>query len=186
LRSAPDTMKLHIEHETNFTYAQPVCEAVSQARLRPRNDGQRLLGFQLALDPPTPLDMIADHFGNAIHCYSVLPPYQRGRDQRRAVDRCAAADAGGGHGADTDAPSTRAARTSRAVLTFRPLPRQCWPSGAACARTSRPADRAVLQPGPVGALRQRLFVQFRQLSEAILASHAWTEVFLEGRGWDST
>jgi hypothetical protein len=66
------------------------------------------------------------------------------------------------------------------------MPRQCWPSGVACARTSRPANRAVLQPGPVGARRQRLFVRFRQLSDAIMASHVWTEVFLEGRGWDST
>jgi hypothetical protein len=77
LRSAPDKMKLHIEHATNFTYAQPVREAVSQARLRPPDDGgQRLLNFHLALDPATPLDMIADHFGNAIPWYSVPPPHR--------------------------------------------------------------------------------------------------------------
>ena len=53
LRSASDTMKLHIEHATAFIYAQSVREAVGEARLCPRNhDGQRLLSFRLALDPP--------------------------------------------------------------------------------------------------------------------------------------
>jgi len=33
--------------------------------------------LQRALDPPTPLDMVADRFGNIIQCYSVLPPHQR-------------------------------------------------------------------------------------------------------------
>ena len=53
-------------------------EAIGEARLRPRDDaGQRLISFQLALDPPAPLDVVADRFGNTIHCYSVRPPHQR-------------------------------------------------------------------------------------------------------------
>ena len=71
-------MRRHIEHATIFTYAQPVREAIGEARLRPRDDaGQRLVSFQLALDPPAPLDIVADRFGKTIHCYSVLPPHQR-------------------------------------------------------------------------------------------------------------
>src|SRR6478672_1200544 len=72
------SMRLHIEHETIFSYSQPVREAIGEARLRPRNDaGQRLLGFRLALDPHVPVDPVSDRFGNTIHCYSVLPPHRR-------------------------------------------------------------------------------------------------------------
>ena len=71
-------MRLHIEHETIFTYDAPVREAVGEARLRPREEaGQRVLGFQLSLDPPAPYDELFDRFGNALHCYSVLPPHRR-------------------------------------------------------------------------------------------------------------
>ena len=71
-------MKLYIEHETIFSYDGNVREAVGEARLRPREDGgQHLLSFRLALDPPTPFDRITDRFGNAIYCYSVLPPHRR-------------------------------------------------------------------------------------------------------------
>src|SRR5689334_378451 len=71
-------MRLHIEHETIFSYSQPVREAIGEAHLRPRNDaGQRLIGFRLALDPHAPVDPVGDRFGNTIHCYSVLPPHRR-------------------------------------------------------------------------------------------------------------
>ena len=51
-------MKLHIEHETIFSYLQPVREAVGEAKLRPRDEaGQRLHSFRLALDPPAPFDI---------------------------------------------------------------------------------------------------------------------------------
>src|SRR5512133_124697 len=71
-------MRLHIEHETIFSYSQPVREAIGEARLRPRDDaGQRLLGFRLALEPHAPVDPVGDRFGNTIHCYSVLPPHRR-------------------------------------------------------------------------------------------------------------
>src|SRR5262245_38648281 len=71
-------MRLHIEHETIFSYSQPIREAIGEARLRPRDDaGQQVLGFRLALDPHTPVDLVGDRFGNTIHCYSVLPPHRR-------------------------------------------------------------------------------------------------------------
>lgn len=71
------TMKLHVEHATLFTYDEPVREAVGEARLQPREDGgQHLLSFRLVLDPATPLERIADRFGNAVHCYSLLPPHR--------------------------------------------------------------------------------------------------------------
>src|SRR6266496_3001885 len=78
LQHAIYDMRLHIEHETVFSYSQPVSEAIGEARLRPRDDsGQRLLGFRLALDPHAPVDPVGDRFGNTIHCYSVLPPHRR-------------------------------------------------------------------------------------------------------------
>ncbi len=71
-------MRLHIEHQTTFSYDDAVREAIGEARLRPRDDaGQQLLRFRLTLDPPTPFDTIVDRFGNTVQCYSVLPPHRR-------------------------------------------------------------------------------------------------------------
>lgn len=71
-------MRLQIEHETTFRYDEPVREAVCEARLRPREEaGQHVASFRLTLDPPAPFDALADRFGNALHCYSVLQPHRR-------------------------------------------------------------------------------------------------------------
>ncbi len=71
-------MKLHIEHETIFTYNAPVSERAGEARVRPRDEyGQRCHSFKLSVEPQAPLDEMTDDFGNAVHCYSILPPHRR-------------------------------------------------------------------------------------------------------------
>src|SRR5262245_54345058 len=71
-------MRLQIEHQTIFTYEQPVHEAIGEARLRPRDEaGQHCLSFRIANDPTTPAYPLTDRFGNVVHCYSVLPPHTR-------------------------------------------------------------------------------------------------------------
>jgi transglutaminase-like putative cysteine protease len=219
-------MRLHIEHETIFSYSQPVREAIGEARLRPRDDaGQRLLGFRLALDPHAPVDPVADRFGNTIHCYSVLPAH------RRLI-----------------VTATSEVETSANALSFAsaltPLEQHSFASASpyvpfsddllAFARAVTPADaddaeataRALsgaiyascaYEPGSTDisttadavlagrrgvcqdfahlliALCRSLGLPARYVSGyvydsdkpagAILASHAWTEVFLDGRGW---
>jgi transglutaminase-like putative cysteine protease len=219
-------MRLHIEHETIFSYSQPVREAIGEARLRPRDDaGQRLLGFRLALDPHAPVDPVGDRFGNTIHCYSVLPPHRR-----------------------LTVTATSEVETSESAMSIAPaltLLEQHSFTGAspyvpftddilAFARAVAPADaddaeataRALsgaiyatcaYEPGSTDisttadavlagrrgvcqdfahlliALCRGLGLPARYVSgyvfdsdtdaDAILASHAWAEVFLDGRGW---
>jgi transglutaminase-like putative cysteine protease len=225
LRSAPFDMKLHIEHATIFTYAQPVCEAVGEARLRPRDDaGQRLLSFQLALDPPTPLDMVADRFGNTIHCYSVLPPHQRMIVTATSVvetnaapliaappltpmerhDFCIASPYVPYTAALLAFVRDHAPDNTDAETTAQALMRAIYASCAyepgstnvsTTAETVLAERRGVCQDFAhlLIALCRSLGLPARyvsgylydpdQPSDAILASHAWAEVFLEGRGW---
>ncbi len=71
-------MRLYIEHHTIFRYDHLVREQTGEARLQPRDDeGQRLVGARVALDPATPVSRISDRFGNTVHCYSVLPWHKR-------------------------------------------------------------------------------------------------------------
>ncbi len=71
-------MKLHIEHETIFTYTGPVTERAGEARVRLRDEyEQRCLSFKLSVEPQAPLDELTDDFGNTVHCYSILPPHRR-------------------------------------------------------------------------------------------------------------
>ena len=219
-------MRIHIEHETVFSYSQPVREAIGEARLRPRDDaGQRLLGFRLALDPHAPADPVSDRFGNIIHCYSVLPAH------RRLVVT-----------ATSEVETSAAALSAAPALT--PLEQHSFTAASqyapftddllAFARAVTPADaddpettaRALAgaiyascayEPGSTDisttadavlagrrgvcqdfahlliALCRGLGMPARYVSgylydadkpaDAILASHAWTEVYLNGRGW---
>ncbi len=218
-------MKLQIEHATTFTYSQPAHEAVGEARLRPLDDaGQRLVSFQLTLDPPASFDTVVDRFGNTIHCYTVLPAHQR-----------------------LVITATSAVETSASPLSAAPpltLFQQhdfsaasphvpCTADLLAFARAHAPDDRdaeataqalmgaiyqsCVYEPGSTNiattaeavlagrrgvcqdfahlliALCRSLRLPARYVSgylydpdqpaDAILASHAWAEVFLAGRGW---
>jgi transglutaminase-like putative cysteine protease len=218
-------MKLSIEHQTIFSYDQPVRESVGELRLRPRDeDGQHCLSFRLATEPQTAVNQLADRFGNAVHAYSVLPahsrlvvnaaslvatsetpliaappltllqrhdflsasPYVPGDDDLAAFAR---AQAPLGAGAEQTALALNAAiyeqfdyqpgstdisTTAAAVLAGRRgvcqdfahlLIALCRGLGLPARYVSGYLYDAKLRPG------------------AIVASHAWAEVFLEDRGW---
>ena len=218
-------MKLQIEHETIFTYTNPVHEAVGEARLRPRDDaGQRLLTFRLALDPQTPFDRVADRFGNTIHCYSMLPPHKRmvvtatsvvetraepltpappltllqQHDFSAASPYVPLADelrtfARDHAPADNDAEATALALMGAIYETCTYEPGSTDISTTADAVLA--GRRGVCQDFAhlLIALSRTLGLPARYISgylydpdkrpDAILASHAWAELFLEGRGW---
>ena len=61
-----------VEHVTRYRYSSPVRDSVMALSLKPRGDGaQRLLGFELASDPPGPATESRDAFGNARHLLTV-------------------------------------------------------------------------------------------------------------------
>jgi transglutaminase-like putative cysteine protease len=219
-------MQLHIEHETIFSYSQPVSEAIGEARLRPRDDaGQRLLGFRLALDPHAPVDPVSDRFGNTIHCYSVLPPHRRlivtatseVETSAHALIRAPALSPLEQHSFTaissyvpfTDdllafARAVTPADADDAEATARALSGAIY---ATCAYEAGSTDisttadtvlagrRGVCQDFAhlLIALCRGVGLPTRYVSgylydsgkpaDAILASHAWMEVYLDGRGW---
>jgi transglutaminase-like putative cysteine protease len=218
-------MRLHIEHETIFSYAQPVREAIGEARLRPRDDaGQRLLGFRLALDPHAPVDPVADRFGNTIHCYSVLPPHRRlivraTSEVETNPDALIAAPALtplehhsftaiSQYVPFTDellefaravAPANADAEATARALSSAIYASCAYEAGSTDISTTADAvlagRRGVCQDFAhlLIALCRGLGMPARYVSgylydsenppDAILASHAWAEVFLERRGW---
>ncbi|MFN3807946.1 transglutaminase N-terminal domain-containing protein [Asticcacaulis sp.] len=60
-------MKIHIQHDTSYRYAQPVNIFVHEVRLRPR-EGQELevLSFDLVVEPDAQISWIEDAFGNRV------------------------------------------------------------------------------------------------------------------------
>jgi transglutaminase-like putative cysteine protease len=218
-------MRLHIEHETVFSYSEPVREAIGEARLRPRDDaGQRLLGFRLALDPHAPVDVVSDRFGNSLHCYSVLPAHRR-------LIVTATSEVETSDDALSAAPVLTPLEQHRFTTTSPYVPftddllafaRASAPADADAEATARALAGAIYasctyEPGStdisttadaVLAGRRGVCQDFAHLlialcrgrglparyvsgylydsdkpADAILASHAWTEVFLDGHGW---
>lgn len=218
-------MKLQIEHETIFTYDDSVREAVGEARLQPRDEaGQRVLSFRLTLDPHTPFGMVADRFGNAVHCYSVLPPHRR-----QIITAHSLVDTGASallpepalgllQEYEFRAPSTYANQSDELAA----FARAHLPEGGDDEATAYALMRAIgancsYEPGStdinttadaVLAGRRGVCQDFAHLmialcrsqglparyvsgyfhdpaqpEDAILASHAWAEVHLAGRGW---
>ena len=69
-------MKVHIEHETAFTYAEPASASFNEVRLVPRNnESQNLLDSQIVIDPPAKTVSYRDHFGTMVHVFDVWPPH---------------------------------------------------------------------------------------------------------------
>ena len=218
-------MRLHIEHETIFSYSQPVREAIGEARLRPRDDaGQRLMGFRLALDPHAPVDPVGDRFGNTIHCYSVLQPHRQltitaTSEVETSADALIAAPALTPLEQHSFTAISQYVPFTDELLAFA---RATAPADADVATTAQALSSAIYascdyQAGSTDisttadavlagrrgvcqdfahlliALCRGLGMPARYVSgylydadqpaDAILASHAWAEVFLDGRGW---
>lgn len=67
-----------ITHATRYTYALPARRSVMALCLKPRNDrGQELLAFEVATDPPAPLNAEDDSFGNVKHVFNLHRVHER-------------------------------------------------------------------------------------------------------------
>lgn len=71
-------MLLEIKHLTRYHYARPIRESVMELWMQPqKGTGQRLLSFDLELDPPAQLFSYTDSFGNAVYHFDVPQPHDQ-------------------------------------------------------------------------------------------------------------
>jgi transglutaminase-like putative cysteine protease len=69
---------LEVRHVTQYHYAEPVRESVMELWMQPQKSAtQRLLSFELELDPAAQLFSYADSFGNAVYHFDVPQPHDR-------------------------------------------------------------------------------------------------------------
>ena len=74
-------MILEVQHETTFSYAQPVREWLCELRMEPASDrGQRCHSFRISTGLAHPLATYRDGFGNVVHHFNLLAPPPRVRD----------------------------------------------------------------------------------------------------------
>jgi transglutaminase-like putative cysteine protease len=84
---APPT-RLEVVHDTRYAYPAPVTLAHHLAHLQPLEDAhQRLLGFELEVDPPpaAPPRASRDALGNLQHHFSLAGPHERLHVRARSV-----------------------------------------------------------------------------------------------------
>jgi transglutaminase-like putative cysteine protease len=71
-------MVFRIRHVTRFDYEAPAYESHNEIRLRPCDDaGQRVLAFDLRVEPRASVFEFRDYFGNRAHSFSIHPPHER-------------------------------------------------------------------------------------------------------------
>ncbi|HEY3799992.1 MAG TPA: transglutaminase family protein [Caulobacteraceae bacterium] len=71
-------MLLEIRHVTQYHYAEPVRESVMELWMQPQKSAtQRLVSFELELDPVAQLFSYADSFGNAVYHFDVPQAHDR-------------------------------------------------------------------------------------------------------------
>lgn len=71
-------MLLEIRHVTQYHYDEPVRESVMEVWMQPQKGAhQRLVSFELELDPPAQLFSYADAYGNAVYHFDVPQPHNR-------------------------------------------------------------------------------------------------------------
>lgn len=71
-------MLLEVRHITQYQYAVQVRESVMEVWMQPqRSARQRLVSFDLDIDPPTQVFSYADSFGNAVYHFDVPQPHDR-------------------------------------------------------------------------------------------------------------
>jgi transglutaminase-like putative cysteine protease len=67
---------LEVRHVTRYQYDQPVRESVMEVWMQPqKRAAQRLISFELDLDPPAQLFSYADTFGNAVYHFDIPQPH---------------------------------------------------------------------------------------------------------------
>jgi transglutaminase-like putative cysteine protease len=68
-------MRIHIRHETAYSYATPATRAIELLRLTPRGyDGQFILDWRIDVDHDCRLDQSSDPFGNTLHAFTAEGP----------------------------------------------------------------------------------------------------------------
>lgn len=71
-------MLLEVRHVTRYTYDQPVRESVMELWMQPQKGArQRLVSFDLEINPAAQLFSYADTFGNAVYHFDVPQPHER-------------------------------------------------------------------------------------------------------------
>lgn len=71
-------MLLEIRHVTQYRYASLVRESVMEVWMQPqKNARQRLVSFELDLDPPAQVFSYPDSFGNAVYHFDVPQPHDK-------------------------------------------------------------------------------------------------------------
>lgn len=71
-------MLLEIRHVTQYLYASPVRESVMEVWMQPQKSSrQRLVSFDVELDPAAQLFSYADSFGNPVYHFDVPQPHDR-------------------------------------------------------------------------------------------------------------
>ena len=79
-------MIIEVQHETRFTYSEPVTESLTELRMEPVSDAdQSCRSFHLAVSPPAELYRYQDGFGNSVHHFNLLPPHAEVRILAAAV-----------------------------------------------------------------------------------------------------
>src|SRR6201993_2874329 len=69
-------MLLEIRHLTQYHYAAPVRESVMEMWVQPQKGSrQRLISFELELDPAAQPFSYADAYGNAVYPFDVPQPH---------------------------------------------------------------------------------------------------------------
>jgi transglutaminase-like putative cysteine protease len=79
-------MLLEIRHLTQYHYAAPVRESVIELWVQPQKGGrQRLVSFELEIEPSVQLFSYADAFGNAVYHFDVPQPHSHLSIQARST-----------------------------------------------------------------------------------------------------
>lgn len=71
-------MLLSVRHSTRYQYDAPVRESVMELWMQPqKRANQRLVSFELEIDPAAQLFSYADTFGNAVYHFGIPQPHDR-------------------------------------------------------------------------------------------------------------
>ena len=71
-------MLLAVRHATRYIYDRPVRESVMELWMQPqKRSTQRLISFELEIDPAAQLFSYADTFGNAVYHFDIPQPHDR-------------------------------------------------------------------------------------------------------------
>jgi transglutaminase-like putative cysteine protease len=69
---------LAVRHSTRYQYDAPVRESVMELWMQPqKRANQRLISFELEIDPAAQLFSYADTFGNAVYHFDIPQPHER-------------------------------------------------------------------------------------------------------------